>query len=66
MSLLDKISFLKNVVPSLIEIVGDVDFESSKGKVAAITPVPGGVGVVTNYCLVENILKTFKLQNKRK
>mgnify|MGYP004531350115 FL=1 len=48
------------------KIVGDVDFESSKGKVAAITPVPGGVGVVTNYCLVENILKTFKLQNKRK
>lgn len=46
------------------KIVGDVDFESVKGKVGAITPVPGGVGIVTNYCLVENILKIFELQNK--
>lgn len=46
------------------KIVGDVDFESVKGKVGAITPVPGGVGIVTNYCLVENILKKFELQNK--
>ncbi len=45
------------------KIVGDVDFESVKGKVSSITPVPGGVGIVTNYCLIENILKTFEKQN---
>lgn len=48
------------------KIVGDVDFESVKGKVSSITPVPGGVGVVTNYCLIENILKTFEKQNLNK
>ena len=47
------------------KITGDVDFESVKGKVSAITPVPGGVGIVTNYCLIENILKTFKIQNEK-
>ena len=46
------------------KITGDVDFENIKGKVGAITPVPGGVGIVTNYCLVENILKKFEIQNK--
>lgn len=48
------------------KICGDVDFESVKSRAAAITPVPGGVGVVTNYCLIENIYKTFKLQNDKK
>lgn len=46
------------------KITGDVDFDSVKGKVGAITPVPGGVGIVTNYCLIENILKKFEMQNK--
>lgn len=48
------------------KIVGDVDFESVKSRATAITPVPGGVGVVTNYCLIENIFKTFKIQNEKK
>ena len=34
------------------KIVGDVDFESVKDKVALITPVPGGVGAVTLACLL--------------
>jgi len=34
--------------------VGDVDFEAAKEKVAAITPVPGGVGPVTVAMLLRN------------
>ncbi len=34
---------------------GDVDFESIKNKVAAITPVPGGVGPMTVISLFENL-----------
>ena len=42
------------------KIVGDVEFESIKGKVKAITPVPGGVGPMTIACLLKNTLKCFK------
>lgn len=35
-------------------LVGDVDFESVEPVVAAITPVPGGVGPMTRAMLVEN------------
>ncbi|WP_455479648.1 bifunctional methylenetetrahydrofolate dehydrogenase/methenyltetrahydrofolate cyclohydrolase FolD [Bartonella sp. B23] len=38
-------------------LVGDVDFEEIKGKVAAITPVPGGVGPMTIAMLMVNTLK---------
>ena len=34
-------------------VVGDVDFEAVRPVVAAISPVPGGVGPVTTMCLVE-------------
>jgi methylenetetrahydrofolate dehydrogenase (NADP+)/methenyltetrahydrofolate cyclohydrolase len=34
--------------------VGDVEFERAKGKAAAITPVPGGVGPMTVACLLWN------------
>ena len=37
-------------------ICGDVDFESVAEKCHAITPVPGGVGPMTVYCLIENTL----------
>lgn len=37
-------------------IAGDVDFESVKDKVGAITPVPGGVGVMTIAMLLKNTL----------
>jgi len=43
------------------KIVGDADFESIVKK-AYITPVPGGVGTVTNACLMENLVKATKLQ----
>ncbi len=43
------------------KIVGDADFDALKDK-AHITPVPGGVGTVTNACLVENLVKAAKMQ----
>jgi len=42
------------------KIVGDVDFESTKKKAYAITPVPGGVGPMTIACLLNNTLKAYK------
>lgn len=36
-------------------LVGDVDFEAVKERVAAITPVPGGVGPMTVLALFENL-----------
>ena len=36
--------------------VGDMDREAIQDKVAAITPVPGGVGPLTVACIFENIL----------
>ena len=43
------------------KIVGDVDFEAVQNKVKAITPVPGGVGTVTNFVLAQHVLKAYKL-----
>jgi methylenetetrahydrofolate dehydrogenase (NADP+)/methenyltetrahydrofolate cyclohydrolase len=37
-------------------LVGDVDFAKVSKKVAAITPVPGGVGPMTVFALFENLL----------
>tara|TARA_B100000886_G_C20424988_1_gene493504 strand:- start:1215 stop:2054 length:840 start_codon:yes stop_codon:yes gene_type:complete len=45
------------------KIVGDVDFESIRKKVTAITPVPGGVGPMTIACLLKNTIKCFKKSN---
>ncbi|MBN2168692.1 MAG: bifunctional 5,10-methylene-tetrahydrofolate dehydrogenase/5,10-methylene-tetrahydrofolate cyclohydrolase [Actinobacteria bacterium] len=42
--------------------VGDVDFEDVKEKAKAITPVPGGVGAVTNMMLLKNALTAAKMQ----
>jgi methylenetetrahydrofolate dehydrogenase (NADP+)/methenyltetrahydrofolate cyclohydrolase len=42
------------------KLLGDVDFDSAAEKVKSITPVPGGVGTVTNQVLMRNIVKSFK------
>lgn len=42
------------------KISGDVDFENVKDKVAAITPVPGGVGPMTIAMLMENVFLAAK------
>lgn len=41
-------------------LVGDVDFEGMKDKVAAITPVPGGVGPMTITMLLYNTLESAR------
>ena len=38
-------------------LVGDVDFDAVAPCVRAITPVPGGIGPLTNYCLVRNLVE---------
>lgn len=43
-------------------IVGDVDYESAVPVAAAITPVPGGVGPVTNAILVEHLVRAARAQ----
>lgn len=42
-------------------IVGDVDFESAAKVAKAITPVPGGVGLMTIAMLLKNTLKAAKI-----
>ncbi|HRH25902.1 MAG TPA: bifunctional 5,10-methylenetetrahydrofolate dehydrogenase/5,10-methenyltetrahydrofolate cyclohydrolase [Candidatus Paceibacterota bacterium] len=44
-------------IPTGKKVVGDVDFESVKDVVKAITPVPGGVGPITIACLMQNIVE---------
>ena len=43
-----------------MKTVGDVDFEAAMEKVAAITPVPGGVGPVTVAVLLSNTIACAK------
>jgi methylenetetrahydrofolate dehydrogenase (NADP+)/methenyltetrahydrofolate cyclohydrolase len=43
-------------------IVGDVDFDSARSVVSAITPVPGGVGPVTNALLLTHLLRAAREQ----
>jgi len=43
-------------------IVGDVDFDSAADKAAAVTPVPGGVGPLTNAVLLEHLLRAARWQ----
>jgi methylenetetrahydrofolate dehydrogenase (NADP+)/methenyltetrahydrofolate cyclohydrolase len=44
---------------------GDVDFESALGVAGAITPVPGGVGPVTNVALLRNVVKSAEKMHGR-
>lgn len=46
------------------KLCGDVDFEGVKEKASAITPVPGGVGVMTITMLLENTLRAAELAAK--
>lgn len=48
------------------KIVGDVDFEAVKEKASFITPVPGGVGVVTTAMLLFNTVESAKIIAARK
>ncbi|MFS0826971.1 bifunctional methylenetetrahydrofolate dehydrogenase/methenyltetrahydrofolate cyclohydrolase FolD [Pseudomonas phoenicis] len=45
-------------------LVGDVDFAAALPQVAAITPVPGGVGPMTIAYLLKNTLLAYALQQQ--
>lgn len=45
-------------------LVGDADFESVSEKVAAITPVPGGVGPMTVAMLLHNVALASELRHR--
>lgn len=47
------------------KLVGDVDFEAALERVAAITPVPGGVGPMTIACLLQNTLEACEASDER-
>ena len=47
-----------------MKTVGDVDYEAALEKVAAITPVPGGVGAVTTAILLQNTVACTEVQLK--
>jgi methylenetetrahydrofolate dehydrogenase (NADP+)/methenyltetrahydrofolate cyclohydrolase len=42
-------------------IVGDVEFEAARQRASWITPVPGGVGLLTVASLLENTLQAAEL-----
>jgi methylenetetrahydrofolate dehydrogenase (NADP+)/methenyltetrahydrofolate cyclohydrolase len=44
------------------KIVGDIDFEDIQDKASMCTPVPGGIGTVTNALLIDNIIKSCEIQ----
>ncbi|MBR3457589.1 MAG: bifunctional methylenetetrahydrofolate dehydrogenase/methenyltetrahydrofolate cyclohydrolase FolD [Selenomonadaceae bacterium] len=46
------------------KLVGDVDFEQVKEVAGAITPVPGGVGLLTVAMLMQNVVKAMEMQMK--
>jgi methylenetetrahydrofolate dehydrogenase (NADP+)/methenyltetrahydrofolate cyclohydrolase len=44
------------------KLVGDVAFESAKERASWITPVPGGVGLMTVAMLMQNTLEAAELR----
>ncbi|MBR1553014.1 MAG: bifunctional methylenetetrahydrofolate dehydrogenase/methenyltetrahydrofolate cyclohydrolase FolD [Schwartzia sp.] len=46
------------------KLVGDVDFEAVQEVAGAITPVPGGVGLLTVAMLMQNVVTAAKMQKK--
>lgn len=44
------------------KLVGDVDFDAVKEVAGAITPVPGGVGLLTVAMLMQNVVKAAEMQ----
>jgi methylenetetrahydrofolate dehydrogenase (NADP+)/methenyltetrahydrofolate cyclohydrolase len=45
-------------------IVGDVDFDSADLVASAITPVPGGVGPLTNAMLLSHVMRAAQRQDQ--
>ncbi len=45
------------------KLVGDVDFEAAQEVAGAITPVPGGVGLLTVAMLMQNVVTAARMQS---
>lgn len=45
-------------------LVGDLDFESVAAKSAAVSPVPGGVGPITDVWLIRNTIRAARLTGR--
>lgn len=46
------------------KLFGDVDFENVAPKCSFISPVPGGVGLMTRVSLLRNTLLAYKIRNQ--
>lgn len=46
-------------------LVGDVDFDQVAPKASYITPVPGGVGLMTICALMKNTLQAYQRRLKK-
>lgn len=44
------------------KLVGDIEFEAAKARAAYISPVPGGVGPLTNVMLIHNLVRLYNLK----
>ncbi len=42
------------------KLLGDVEFDTAAARASYITPVPGGVGLMTVISLMQNTLKAAK------
>jgi methylenetetrahydrofolate dehydrogenase (NADP+) / methenyltetrahydrofolate cyclohydrolase len=48
------------------KVVGDVDFATAERVASAITPVPGGVGPLTNALLLSHLMRAAQRQDQAK
>ena len=48
------------------KLIGDVDFEAANGRAGLLTPVPGGVGLLTVAMLLRNTVEAFEAQSRRR
>jgi methylenetetrahydrofolate dehydrogenase (NADP+) / methenyltetrahydrofolate cyclohydrolase len=56
---------LKDEATGTTRLVGDLEFESVAAKAEAITPVPGGVGPITDVWLLGNVLSAARFVSAR-
>ncbi len=49
-----------------VRLVGDLDFESVAERAEAVTPVPGGVGPITDVWLLRNTAEAARIQAGRR
>ncbi len=48
------------------KLVGDVDFDAANGVAGLLTPVPGGVGLLTIAIVLRNTLTAFEFQSAKR